>query len=170
MLKRLLRASICFVIALSAYWAYAIVLVPLIEPSVSHGGVTVTPTPITDHDLEEFFPEGAWERNKPKVLESDQFYLLFRDYQPEEKNSMKVQPVTLIYFPEGDRERRLPIIIQAPEGAIVESDEPINLAQAVFKPVRARLPGPVQIRRARSAPDHDDELYVATQSIQIDRR
>lgn len=124
-----------------------------------------------DHIISAYFPADAWERNNPKVLETAQGMLLFGDYSPRPDGTLELAPVTLIYWlSNASSDNDAPLIVQAPGGAVLHSDRPINLARAELgRPVAGRLVGQVIIRRPRSRQDRDDELYVTARHVQIDR-
>ncbi len=173
-MARVIRSLVFFGLAMLAYLGYATAVVPLIEPEVqvvrSAEGTNVTPGPRIE-GLSKYFAADAWERDNPKVLETENGALLFRDYQPRDDGTIELKPVTLIYYPEGEDSADPPVLIQAPQGAILQSDRTINLARADFgRPIAGRLQGNITIRRPRSSPEQDDELYVATRNVQIDRQ
>jgi lipopolysaccharide export system protein LptA len=176
--RRLLRSIYCFLAMVMVYWAYAAVMVPLLEPTVVRKKPRDFLANPLDHTsrskaFERLFAEDAWERQNAKVLETEHGALLFRDYLPQPDGTMELKPVTLVYYSSdrGSGPESLPILIQAPQGAVLQSDRPINLARADFgKPVGARLLGQIIIRRPATSPDHDDELFVTTRNVKIDRQ
>ncbi len=178
MTRRLLRSIYCFLATVMVYWAYAAVMVPLLEPTVVRKKPREFLANPLDHTsrskaFERLFAEDAWERQNAKVLETEHGALLFRDYLPQPDGTMELKPVTLVYYTNdsGSGPNALPILIQAPQGAVLQSDRPINLARADFgKPVGARLLGQIIIRRPATSPDHDDELFVTTRNVKIDRQ
>ena len=97
-----------------AYAAYALTVVPMIEPPLSARGpgeVPIGARDRTDARLHQYddlfdalFPPKAWEREGPKVLESDQAMLLLKEHRQVDKNRLKIEPCTMILFPQ-PRER-----------------------------------------------------------------
>ena len=83
-----------------AYTAYALVAVPLIEPSVALA--PPRPKPVVPERLKPFehlFPTGAWELDRPKILETEQGTLLFDDYRPsKDGRTMRLNRCTLIRY------------------------------------------------------------------------
>jgi hypothetical protein len=65
---------------------------------------------------------------------------------------------------------KTPIFIQAPEGAILETDQAINLARLdVGNPVSARLLGEITIHRPNAAAkgEEDDSLWLVTRNLKV---
>ena len=50
--------------------------------------------------LSPYFPAGSWELKNPKVLESDRAKLLIKDYQNMPDGRVKLQPCTVLFFPD----------------------------------------------------------------------
>jgi hypothetical protein len=176
--RRLWRSILCLLGVILAYWCYAMVMVPLLEPTVTKvrpRDFLANPLDHTSHsrEFERLFAEDAWERQNAKVFEIKHGALIFGDYFPQEDGTLELKPVTLVYYTSqsADRAGTLPILVQAPEGAVVESDRPIRLSRGDFgKPIGAQLRGQIIIRRPASSPEHDDELFVTTRNVKIDRQ
>ena len=131
-MPRLAHIAGSFVIVLVAYWAYALVAVPLIEPPAAvadthngPGGRTVRMPSATAKAKEwaALFPDGAWQRKDPKVLEIDQIKLLMEDYQNLGNGRLRVHPCTIIFTPEGaddpvERNRRSIVLEDARRGDV----------------------------------------------------
>ncbi len=94
---RLLRVVASFGVVVSAYAAYALAVVPLIEPSVEKiegPGAAVDPPPPPRTDaLVPFFPPDAWELKNPKILESERAMLLIKSYQNLPDGRVKLHAV-----------------------------------------------------------------------------
>ncbi len=163
-----------WLLAIAAYGLYRLVVVPLVEPQIVRRGSPehhLVTARRTSFDLSPYFPADAWERGQPKILETNHGMLLFGDYQPHADGTLELAPVTLLYFPPNSEETtRVPLIVQAPEGAVLQSDRPINLARGDFgRPLAGRLRGPVTIRRPRSSAGRHDELYITARHVQLER-
>ena len=82
-MPRLAHIAASFAIVLMAYWAYALVAVPLIEPAAEPGAPRDRRRPRGTCRREDraeqvggpLFPPGAWELKDPKVLTIDQVQL-----------------------------------------------------------------------------------------------
>ena len=181
MITRFTQSAIWFVAILAIYWLYALLVVPWIEPSprlVSAGETNAHDAGASgdrggDSIYARLFPPESWELDQPKVLETDRVTLLFRDYQPLEENTIRLQPVTLIFYTPRDETKpgdsRRPIVMQAPEGAVLHFDGPLDLARAdVGKLTDGRLLGNVTLRSPETQPGAGDPLYLETRNIQIE--
>jgi len=184
MSSRLIRSVASFVIVLAAYWGYALCAVPMIEPEVRVGKANEP----SEEDrkrarqrgpdrykklLTGLFPEGAWERQGPKVLESEQAMLLLEDHHPTSDGRMKLTPCTVIFFPKPrDKLGSLPkgraIILRAREGAELQFDSPLDVPRGkIGRLVGGRLPGKVVISGRESSPGAGDELQIVTSNVQM---
>lgn len=185
--KNLLRTVGSFVAVVAAYWVYALVAVPLIEPTVrarERSQVTQNATANQEDAAEQLarqqlFPPGSWELEGPKVLETERGKLLFQDYKPlDDGRRMEVTPCTLISQTAG-REAAdgkpasppRPIVMRAPQGAVLIFDRPIDLARADFGRLDAALlRGPIHIYSPESQPGAGDDLDLETRNVQIDQQ
>jgi len=182
-MPRVLRISGSLAIVLVAYWTYALVAVPLIEPPAEEH----TDSAITDaegyrggllaenqvKELRKHFDADAWELDNPKILTSDRVKLLMQDYENLDDRRVRITPCTIVFTPEeksGSREdgdERV-IILQAPDGAILEFDEGFDLRQMkVGRLLGGRLTGPVKIRSHGGSSDADDELSIVTRDVEL---
>ena len=106
------RSAISLVVVIAAYWTYGLLVVPAVEPQIqtsqaaTGNTVPAEATPIVGlnpiwHGL---FAKDSWEVQKPKILETRQFTLLFQEYTTESKdlpgksksNSLNLRPCTVI--------------------------------------------------------------------------
>ena len=173
---RLLRVVASFGIVLSVYVAYAMAVVPLIEPSIDKvdvpdGGPAPPPPVPRTNVLAPFFPPGSWELKDPKILESERAMLLIKDYHNLPDGRVKLQPCTVVFFGNDstrDEMKSPPVILQAPEGAILKFDEPFDLKRAkVGRLIGGSLVGKVTIRREPSRPGATDDLRVTTRDVEL---
>ena len=113
-----------------------------------------------------------WQRNDPKVLESDQIKLLMEDYQNLGNGRLHVHPCTIIFTPEGsddpvERNRRS-IVLEDPEGATFQFDKSFDLSKLkIGRFLGGQLPGPVTIRSLGKRPDGQDSLLVTTRDVEM---
>lgn len=159
---------------------YRFTLAQWIEPRwelpASSTPVTGTETtPPSNYDrLEPFqllFPEGSWERDRPIILESEGAKFLLSDYENLRDGRVRLSRCSIIFLPDGEvdfanPQKRL-MIMQAPEGAVLEFDQPIDLAQfKVGRLIGGQLNGRVEIRGTPSRPGANDALHVLTRDVQ----
>lgn len=168
-----------------AYLLYALIAVPLIEPSVrlAPAGPSYAAEPRT-RSFEKLFPAGSWELDRPKILETEQGTLLFDDYRPlDGGRRIRLNRCTFIRFlaskpldataspPARDAQRGRPVIMRATDGAILDFDSPLDVASGEFgKLSGGQLAGDVVITGPPSAPDAQDALRFTTRDVQIDAR
>ncbi len=164
------------VVALTiTYQAYALLVVPLIEPGPgAERGQAEAEAPIagdTHPEFAELFPEGAWERGRPMVLTTQWGKLLFKEYRPSNDGRLELVPCTIVFYaPKRDNQGsgRRAIVLQAPDKAVLSFAGPLNLARAEFTKLQgARLEGEVRITSRESAPGANDALSIETRNVQI---
>lgn len=173
-----------FLIVVIAYWLYALVAVPLIEPEApEHLSNIVTDEQIElarimqlqqVRDLGMWFSPDDWEIKEAKsnmTLETPQGKLLLRRYHNLPDGSVKIEPCSMIFVPEGtleseqDRKRRA-IVLRSPEGAILEFDEPFDPKKGkIGKLVGGQLLGNVDIHSDQRSPGPEDDLRINTRDV-----
>jgi hypothetical protein len=178
---RLGRTLRVFLIALASTGLYRLTMVPLIEYSAA-AHVALEPTPEEAAairaraagrlvGLGEIFPEGAWERDEPIVLESSRMRLLFKEYHSLPDGRVNLVPCTLVLLPEPAAQGEPPgrtMVVRAPQGAVLEFDEPIDLRQGrLAKLVGGNLRGEVTVRSTATSPTAEDELEILTRDLEL---
>ena len=177
------RVSTSFFLMLGIYALYAVAIVPFIEP-------TADPRPQLDEDpaalehaqnvvelqrqaLTPWFSPGDWELSSPKVFESPRGKLLLRDYEQLDDGRLSIRPCTMIFLSEdpsdseADRNRKA-VILQAPEGAILKFDTPVDLKQGkIGKLVGGTMIGPILIRSDQRLPGPQDDLHITTRDAEL---
>jgi hypothetical protein len=174
--KEVKRAATTLVILLTSYWLYVSLIVPVIEPPVRPRSLTATaedittPTVVRYHEeLTHLFPADAWETKSPKVLRNRDTLLLFQDYAPQEDGTIKIFPCTVVLRDEeaGEKGDASVLILQAPEGAVLQLNRPVDLRGAQLgQPVAGRLLGRIEIHSPGRA-DGTGKLHVVTSNVQI---
>jgi lipopolysaccharide export system protein LptA len=183
--QRIQRTLYSLISVAIAYAGYALVAVPLIEPSLTFTAPSLPPVAAShSRSFERLFPPGSWELERPKVLETEQGTLLFDDYQPlDDQTKMRLTRCTFVRYLESSRpaspkgsagkpsDKGRPIILRAAAGAILDFDAPLDVAQGEFgKLISGQLCGEVVITSPRSGPNIDDALRFTTRDVQIDAR
>jgi lipopolysaccharide export system protein LptA len=182
-MSRPLRIGISFVAVLVAYWAYALLAVPLIEPEVNRqkendrferdrlAARQEMNRRLTE--LEGLFPPGSWALENAKILQSEQVRLLIRDYTNLGDGKVEIRPCAMVYTPEGPPQteaerKRQSVILEAPEGAVLQFDQPFDLSRAkIGRLINGRLKGQITIRSDSKYPGPDDDLLVRTREVEI---
>jgi hypothetical protein len=181
---RLGRTLRVFLVVLAAAGFYRLAVVPLVEPRVR--------LPETGHEMSpeeaaairaradrrlaalgDIFPPGAWERDEPIMLESRQMRLLFKDYQSLPDGRVNLVPCTLVVLPDrsrlADGETGRTIVMRAPQGAVLEFDEPLDLRQGrLARLIGGSLRGQVTIRGTASEPGAEDDVEIVTRDVELD--
>ena len=174
-----------FLIVLSAAGFYRLTVVPWVEPRVRDASSTIELSPEqaaairarADKRLAalgDVFPEGAWERDDPIMLESRQMRLLFKQYHSLPDGRVNLVPCTLVVLPDrnrsaGDNAGGRTLVLRAPQGAVLEFDEPLDLRQGrLAKLIGGSLRGQVTIRGTATAPGAEDDIEIATRDVELD--
>jgi lipopolysaccharide export system protein LptA len=169
---------------LVAYFIYARVAVPHIEPSIAGPSGAIVDAgsyePSDDQrikQLEALFPPGTLDLKKSKVLENDKVILLLEDYDNTLGDGrVKLKPCTMVYLWDGqadDEAQRLrqSIILEAKQGAILKFDKPIDLSSLrIGRLVGGSLLGPITIRSQGKSPGPEDDLLIHTSEVQLDEQ
>jgi lipopolysaccharide export system protein LptA len=182
-MHRVTRIAGSFAIVLAAYWAYALVAVPLIEPPADPR----RDRPISEAEraevqgrinaeiaqLEGLFPPKSWELQDPKILESDQFKLLMQEYRNLGDGRVEIRPCTMIFMPEGPaadeaQRKRRAVILEAPQGALLKFDQPFDLRRMkIGRLIGGQLLGRITIRSGGRLPGPEDDLLITTRDVQL---
>jgi lipopolysaccharide export system protein LptA len=177
-LTDLQKAAASLTILLVSHVIYATLVVPLIEPpapkplssGTAVGAATPSATDRYQADLEGLFEAEAWENQSPKILRNRNTLLLFKDYQPQDDGTLRVYPCTAVVL--GDRSsdesrRTSSLILQAPEGAVLQLNRPVDTRGAQLgQPVAAFLLGKIRIH-SRGQADGKGRLNILTSDVQI---
>jgi hypothetical protein len=183
--QRIKRTCTAFFTVLAVYIAYALVAVPLIEPSVAFApSAESVPVARENRSFEHLFEPGSWELDRPKILETEQGTLLFDDYQPlPDRRKMQLNRCTFIRYLESSRESdeqavgadaqhpERPIVLRAPGGATLTFDQRLDITQGTFgKLVAGKLAGEVVIFSPPTSSDANDALRIVTKNVQVNER
>jgi len=179
-MSRLFHSAVSFAIVLVAYWIYALVAVPLIEPSIAGPSGTIADGSLSEpgEDLrikqwEGLFPPGALDPKKTKVLENDKVILLLNDYKNLGDGRVELNPCTMIFPWDGPAEdeaqrKRQAVILEAPQGAILKFNEPLDLGRfRIGRLESGSLRGPITIRSQGKSPGPEDDLLILTSDVQL---
>jgi len=163
---------------LAAYSAYRLLAVPAIEPAAgrlqSETPVEFTQAPSRLAGFEEIFPAGAWELDeRTKILESDRVKLLWKDLSDLGEGKVELVPYTMIFLGGGssasEAERaRQAYILQAPEGALLTFDRPLDLRKGdVGRLLAGQLRGRITVRSRGKLPGPEDDLLAVTRDVEL---
>ncbi len=187
-MQRASRIAASFAIIVVAYWAYALLAVPWIEPPAAPppavgqpGNVAQQQPPddIVDHQIDslrDFFKPGAWELKDPIVLEIEHAKLLLQEYHNLGDGRVDIPSCTIVIPYEGaaDNEaqrHRQTMILEAPDGAVLQFDQPLEITKAkAGRLVGGLLRGKVTIRSDWKEPGPEDDLLIETNDVQLSER
>ncbi len=183
---RAVHGGAALLVVLAAYWFYAAAIVRLIEPSVDPrptDSLTATDAKgARDRisaelaELEPFFAPGSWELENPKILASESLKLLMGGYRNLGDGRVRIQPCTILFLPRSDdpdpeQQARDVVILQAPEGALLRFDQPLNLRRMkIGRLVAGQLEGQIVIRSAGRAAGPEDDLWITTRDVHLTER
>lgn len=184
-MARIIRIGGSFAIVLVAYWAYALVAVPLIEPPadrqqsdrISEEAVNSRLHAAKERwreELEGLFPPGSPVlENNPKIVEIDPVKLIIEDYtRSADGKTVEIRPCTMIFMPDGSsadaaQRRRSSVVLEAAT-AVLEFDQPFDLSQAkVGRLTSGKLKGRITIRSQGKSPGPEDDLLVVTRDVDL---
>ena len=99
---RFVRWLVAVTVLSIAYQAYALLVVPVIEPGPGAESPAVEanapPAADTHPELAALFPDGAWERGRPMVLTTQWGKLLFREYRTAADGRLELVPCTIVFY------------------------------------------------------------------------
>ena len=184
MIPRTIHIGASLAIVLVAYWTYALLAVPLIEPppdaraAGSHESdappTSLSPTHIKE--LDGLFPPGSWELQSPKILEGDRTVLLLQKYENLGNGWVDLCPLTMLFLSDdpgiepAERYRRA-IILEVPEGARLRFDQGFDLTRMqIGKLAEGKLRGSVKIRSRGKKRGPDDDLLVVTRDVELSEK
>ncbi len=183
--RRWARIVVSLFVVIAAYWCYAIIVTPLIEPRISGGGDTllegeknrlISRMDLRLEAMKDLFPADSWvldKKEKPFVIELDKIRVLWKSYKTRGDKSVFIQPCTMVMIWDGAAEdetqrRRQSIILEAPEGAVLRFDSPIDLKQFKFsRLVGGSLIGEIRIRSDCKEPGPEDDLDIRTRDVEL---
>ena len=167
---------------IAAYFLYALIAVPLIEPSIKFrkSKANAARPSARPRKLDHLFAPGSWELDRPKIVETDQGTLYFDDYKPLSDGRLELTRCTVIYYAghasslsplPGNESVRRPFVLRAPQGATLNFDRTLNVIRGEFGHlIGGRLEGEITISSPPSEPGRDDALSIITRNVQLDAR
>jgi len=176
--SRIRRTATSFGVLVVLYGVYALVAVPLIEPTEAIRTPS-TGRPAGSHRavlpkhkkalFGRLFPRDHWVHNTPRILETEQALLVVEDWHPRGKGLWHLVPCAVVLFPGGDdRSGKGAVVLEAPQGALLQFDEKSDLLRAkIGKLMYGRIDGPVTIRGDGQNPAPDDDLDIVTRDLRI---
>lgn len=183
-MPKLLRMITSFVAVLGAYWLYAIVAVPLIEPAAAgpqagsrsdarRGAARRINSRLGE--LQELVPpEARAQLETPWIIESDDLKVLWQRYTNKSDGRVKVEPCVVIYTPGLSNENtkpKPPIVLYAPLGAVMVFDQPVDprSGNLMGRPTSGKLLGEITITSPGESEGPEDDLRIVARDVQLTR-
>jgi hypothetical protein len=197
MFRRLTRSAIVLAVLVAAYNAYALLAVPLMEPSlelvekrrVGRGELDRIASSPSQYQqlLSNYFPQDHWSQTRPpKVIASatEQAMLVFDDFTRRAREGatseqpsttlVDIDRIALLVFPTPPREGILPprdaIVLEAPGGAHLEFDDFRPEIGRIGQILRGEFPGPIHIHSDMNQPTPDDDLIIQTADLHMNTK
>lgn len=182
MFARLFRCLIAFGVVVVAYQAYALLLVPIIEPggtiAASRSAAPFDPdvsNPVEKYQrlLSAYFPTDHWtQTGKPKVIESGQLMLVIDDYQRDNRGRVDLKHCAVVVFPtprtRGAPAPRDAVIIEAPGLVKLQFDKEFNPSRGrIGRITEGQFVGEITIRSDMRDPGPADDLLIRTRNLQM---
>lgn len=172
------KALGCLLVALVVY---SLLVVPWIEPkSLTKQAPIFEPTLPTNYWWQDFFPEGSWQNRDAKIIYTDRGILISQRWEPEDKKTWKLEPLTMI-MPQSQAGREAlqrqqldelvhhdMWIISAEKGATIHLQDPLEKS-TIPTIVRGDLSGAIEVTR-RTAGGHGERPWkLRTSDLTINR-
>lgn len=181
MFARITRSLIAFGVVFVVYQAYALIVVPLVEPAGVRAS-SFRPTvpdranPVDKYQdiLASYFDKEHWSlAGKPKVIETGQLMLVIEDYRRDNRGRVDLTKCAVVAFPTprqaGSAPPRDAVIIEAEGGARLQFDSDFNPSRGrIGRIVSGQFPGKIIIRSDMNEPGEEDDLRIETREMWMD--
>ncbi|MEM9186206.1 MAG: hypothetical protein AAGB00_06880 [Planctomycetota bacterium] len=183
MLARIARSLIAFGVVFAAYQAYALLAVPVVEPTIARkqpaartGADSGNPaSAVTRYQrlLANYFPADHWTlTGLPKVIRSGKMMLVIDDYERDNRGRVDLTRCVAIMFPTpwrldgpapGDA-----VVFEAPGGARLQFDDNFQPSRGkIGRVTNGEFPGPITIRSGMRDPGPEDDLLITTRDLRM---
>lgn len=183
MFARLTHAAIAFFVTAVAYQVYAVVVVPLVEPTHTDAGAADRRQAAADHNasaldkhrefLSAYFAPDHWSlETPPKTIESGHALIVLDDFAQSQDGKLRINRCVVIYFP-GGRNRGGPpprdaILLEAPQGAVLQMDDRPGAGPATLGRIQwGELRGAIHIYSDMHEPGPSDDLRLITSDLRL---
>lgn len=174
---------------LLAMGVYCATVVPAIGPTsevVQNVPLQVPPLP-SEYWWQEFFEEGSWQRESPKVINTKQGVLISKTWEQLDKKTWKLMPLTLI-MPQSSKDQAAVYqastlgsglsvadkemwIVSADEGATIHFEEEPSLGSGGVPTVnRGDLSGRIEVTRKTPSQAEEQPWRLIASDLSINRR
>lgn len=187
MLRRILHSIALFLAIAIAYQAYALVVVPWVEPELAmRQPRSFEPPKTNDGDavnryqrlLAAYFPADHWSQTRPPiVIENDAGTVMFvlDEYDRTNNGGVTLSHFALLIFPTPRQQSPTPprnaIILEAPQGARLQFDKNFRPERGEIGAIqRGEFPGKITIRSDMNEPGPTDDLVVETSNLEMNSK
>lgn len=176
------RSAISLAVVLAAYWLYALVAVPLIEPTIRLAETTGSSArereearnrPAARHEeLRAWFTERDWELTSQKLFEAGGAILLCNEYTNGSDGMLMLTPCTVVILADKagksiEQWRREAVILQAAEARLKFEKLPQLMSASLGNLQSGQLVGRFTIRSDQKDPGPADDLFIVSQDAQL---
>ncbi|MEM7475167.1 MAG: hypothetical protein AAF483_09265 [Planctomycetota bacterium] len=163
---------------------YALVVVPIVEPQDRQPTKSkiFSPSLPTDYWWQGFFPEGSWQTENPKIINTSRGILLAKEWDEVDETTISFKPITMI-MPQtqagrdaiernelGAVTRQDMWIVSAEEGATIHFEEAFsNFGGSVPKIKRGELSGAIEVSRQVASEVEDKPWRLRTRDLSINQ-
>ena len=182
--RRITLSAASFSAVVVLYLVYWLCLVPLIEPAMAEESRSPRrddsdyPEPSERYGdvLRELFPVGAWQLDKPNIIETSNALFLIKSYEIRENGQLHVEPLTIVVNPPiksttEPRKQRRAFVIESSKGATLRFDQPLDFSQGkIGKITGGVLAGNVRIWSRETEQGENDAILIQTEDVHLDRR
>ncbi len=172
----MLRKSIHYITALAflsvlALVYHVLVLAWLRPPDVERVALAPAREFKVGDTLADLFPEGAWQREKCKRLQTADGMLLFQNWEQSSPDQWKLWPMTVVIGRGAQNSNNAsPVVIESNEGAEIKFTGSLDVMSGGAPPIqRGRMIGVVQISRPNPTTP-SQSLFIRTANVGIDNQ
>ncbi|MGD9635812.1 MAG: hypothetical protein AB7G28_02100 [Pirellulales bacterium] len=189
MLRRILYSTSLFLAIAIAYQAYALVVVPWVEPELALKPSRPTEDPDIPRDgipsvnkyqrlLAAYFPADHWSQTQPPiVIENDAGTVMFvlDEYQRTNEGGVRLSHFAFLIFPTPRQLSPTPprnaIILEAPQGARLQFDKNFRPERGEIGSIQhGEFPGKITIRSDMNEPGPADDLVIETSDLEMNSK
>lgn len=160
-------------VAFLTYWlTLGFLLQPNVAPKIASRPVSSSRSE-RRHPIDHLFEVGSWELDNPRIAETPQGSLLFRDWKALGPKKVEIVPCTLVLLVEEKREADFvrsgrPVVIQS-ERAELDFVDDANLTLGKFGGIKGGvLAGKIRVFAPETTPGLGDDFELNTTDLQIE--
>ncbi|MEQ1826269.1 MAG: hypothetical protein ABL921_09990 [Pirellula sp.] len=152
---------------------YHLVIVPLVEPPKTKQPIAKWIAPaIPDREewWESSFPEGAWQRNHPRIVKTENAILLFQTREAKSKTRWLFKPLTILIPQSGSGAEPKAIVIQNSTGAEIEFKSAVEWSKEIPPIESGHLLGEITIDSPADESAKRGGMHIDARDLRINKR